>query len=183
MKTAIEFLEVLAWPLIALFMFLAVRQPLSKLISGLRPKRASTPWGTYEFDTLVPGGAAPAGPPDLAGRLQRDKTGNLYWLGHDLMWTKDAILRGAPRQLIVHGLKKSLQNLRSVGLANTPQEAILVKLLERASGALEAELDRDLRASIASEIGHVTLSAGQIACDTQSEFESSPLPSSSKPDP
>jgi len=168
-------LRILVWPAVALVMFFAARKPLSKLIEGLRPSRAVTPVGTFEFGASQLESNAEASSPELSSRLENTpRPGNVYWLGHDLMWTIDVTLRGANRDTVVHGLTQSLHHLRSVGLANTPQEGILSKLLARTSEALENELDESFRMALARDVGSVVLSVGRIARAAQDDFKASP---------
>jgi len=154
-KTIIEFLRVLAWPVVALVFFFAARRPLSALISGLRLRSAPTPWGSFEFG------------PSLLDKERvtdsADPAENLYWLGHDLMWTVDVTLRGAGRKFILHGLGHSLQNLRAVGLSDTPQEEILTKLQDKVSRMLDTELDESLRNSLVREVQAVQQDVGRLA--------------------
>jgi hypothetical protein len=44
-------------------------------------------------------------------------TGNLYWLGHDLMWTADMLLRGGPAEQVLIGLDQALHHLDKVEMA------------------------------------------------------------------
>lgn len=170
-----ELLRILVWPAVALVMFLAARKPLSKLIEGLKPTRAVTPVGTFEFGSSQLESTTETPSPELSSRLaDNQRPENVYWLGHDLMWTIDVTLRGANRDVVVHGLTQSLHNLRSVGLANTPQEIILSKLLARTSEALEDELDESFRTLLAREVGSVVLSVGRIVRAAQDDFKASP---------
>jgi hypothetical protein len=50
----------------------------------------------------------------------RNATGNLYWLGRDLMWIADTLLRQGPVEQIIIGLDQALHHLLQVGLRETP---------------------------------------------------------------
>jgi|SRR5688572_15588215 len=64
-------------------------------------------------------------------RFKTTATGSLYWLGHDLMWTADTLLRGGPREQVLIGLDQALHHLRQVGLDKTPGEADILHLHDR----------------------------------------------------
>jgi hypothetical protein len=49
-------------------------------------------------------------------------TGNLYWLGHDIMWTADVLLRKSPSEHVLIGLAQARHHLVIVGLGETPIE-------------------------------------------------------------
>ena len=41
--------------------------------------------------------------------------GSSYWLGHDLMWTADTLLRGGPREEVLIGLNQALHHFEASG--------------------------------------------------------------------
>lgn len=101
-------------------------------------------------------------------------SGNIFWTGHDLMWTIDVLLRGAPRDTIVHGLRQSLHHIRSLGSGGTPIESRLARLKADAERTLENDWTTLERNKYAKEIGAIISHIGQLAGANQQDFESRP---------
>jgi hypothetical protein len=114
-----------------------------------------------------------AKPPASASRsLDSNATGSLYWLGHDLMWTADALLRRGPPEDVLVGIAQARHHLTQVGLQGTPIEGEIRALYEliRQSG----ELTPSLRDSCASQLGSVIDRIGMAAEAAQPNFEEPP---------
>jgi len=85
----------------------------------------------------TPAEAAGAIEPPVAGHIEQvdwSKNGDLFWLGYDLLWTVDTLLRGGPALDITWGLNQALHHARSIGF----QDAAITGSL---SGLREAALD------------------------------------------
>ena len=52
-------------------------------------------------------------------KIKWQKTGDLFWLANDLMWTKTAVLTRSPPALIIRGLDKSLNWAKGLGFFDT----------------------------------------------------------------
>ncbi len=99
-------------------------------------------------------------------------TGSLYWLGHDLMWTADTLLRGGPREQVLIGLDQALHHLRQVGLGKTPVEAAILHLHDRIQQS--KELPPPLRDEYANQLGSLIDRIGATAEAAQHDFHVPP---------
>jgi hypothetical protein len=99
-------------------------------------------------------------------------TGNLYWLGHDLMWTADTLLRGGPREHVLIGLDQALHHLRQVEQAKTPIEAEILRLHDRIRQS--KELPPSLRDEYANQLGSIIDRIGATAEVAQADFQVPP---------
>jgi len=86
----------------------------------------------------------------------------------------DVIVRGAPRENIVHGLRQSLHHIRSLGFNNSPIEARLSRLLEDAEKSLQTDWTPEQRNRYASEVASITGYIGELAKANQPSFEPKP---------
>ncbi|MCK4714292.1 MAG: hypothetical protein KAT35_01865 [Candidatus Aenigmarchaeota archaeon] len=170
---AVDILEVVVWPALLLVVVLYFRQPLKGLLKRL--KKAQVP-GVFEF--LESAHDSPHTPPrqEAAGSLAKlfatDKPASAYWLGSDLMWTVDMILRGAPKEIILRGLKQSLHHFDSLGLKDEPDGTILTKLKVKMARMLDKELNTQVRNEYAKELLQVMTRTGDHAARCQSNFTS-----------
>lgn len=133
----------------------------------------ATPWGESAFDTRN----ALASPPDdkstlAASHLVRSATGNLYWLGHDLMWTADTLLRQGPVEQVMIGLDQALHHLAHVGLRETLIELDLQGL--RANIQFSNELSASRRDEYANKIGAIIDRIGATLEAAQTDFQVPP---------
>ncbi len=108
----------------------------------------------------------------VMGSLKRDSTGSLYWLGHDLMWTADTLLRQGPTEHVLIGLEQALHHLAQVGLKDTSVENELQLL--RAQIQLAKELSASNRDEIANQIGSIIDRIGAVMEAAQSDFQLPP---------
>lgn len=115
-------------------------------------------------------------PPDKqalsSGSLNKQATGNLFWLGHDLMWTADTLLRKGPIDHILIGFDQAIHHLIKVGLIDTPVERD-IKLL-RAQIRESKELSSSLRDEAANKIGIIIDSIGSTLEAAQAGFKEPP---------
>ncbi|HBG74507.1 MAG: hypothetical protein A2X25_14410 [Chloroflexi bacterium GWB2_49_20] len=183
-----EILKALLWPLVVLiigvlFLFL-FRKDISSLLNRL--KKAKWPggaetlfFGEANVDKLTPLDEENEKLKDrihLEGNkaVKWSNSGNIFWVGHDLMWTIDVIIRGAPRENIVHGLRQSLHHIRSLGFVNTPIEIRLLKLIDNAEKSLQEDWTPTQRNTYAGEIGSILGYIGKLAESNQANFEPNP---------
>jgi hypothetical protein len=93
--------------------------------------------------------------------LRTSATGSLYWLGHDLMWTADVLLRKGPSEHVLIGLAQARHHLVQVGLENTPIEREIRGLSELVQQS--KELSPSLRDEYASQLGSIIDRIGMTA--------------------
>jgi hypothetical protein len=108
----------------------------------------------------------------VATHLVTSATGNLYWLGHDLMWTADVLLRGGAPEHARIGLDQALHHLGEVGLGDT---AIADELQRLRDLVLEAPaLPPSLRDTYATQLGSIIDRIGAMAETAQPGFRLPP---------
>ena len=110
-----------------------------------------------------------AAPPNI---LNTKATGSLYWLGHDLMWTADALLRQAPPQDVLVGLDQSEHHLGQVGLGETQIAREILRLRDLIKQS--EELSPVVRDAYASQLGSIIDRIGITAECAQPGFDKPP---------
>ena len=183
-----EVLKVLAWPFVVLVIGILILFLFKKDIRNLlnRLKTAKWPGGT---ETSFSYGDADIDksakreksnviidntPRSRYMGLKWDNSGNIFWLGHDLMWTIDVIIRGAPREAIVHGLRQSLHHIRSIGFTATPIDTRVSRLLDNAEKSLQDDWTPANRNKYADEVASIIADIGVLAKSNQTDFEPKP---------
>ncbi len=183
-----EILSVIVWPFVVLvigvLVLLLFRKDIKNLLNRL--KTAKWPGGT---ETSFNYGEADIDKPSKKEKnnlsidnvplarysgVKWNNSGNVFWLGHDLVWTIDVIIRGAPRDTIIHGLQQSLHHIHSIGFTTTPIESRMSSLLENAEKTLESDWTPDKRNIYADEVAAVINYIGKLAESNQADFKSRP---------
>jgi Domain of unknown function (DUF4062) len=103
-----------------------------------------------------------------------DSTGNLYWLGHDLMWTMAALRYIGTRESALHGLRQCHHHLCEIGMNESPYARRLVRWLKEVETISGHEWTLDRRYSLASEIDRLTDQIGALAETRQSGYRADP---------
>ncbi|WP_022962478.1 hypothetical protein [Halopseudomonas pelagia] len=101
-------------------------------------------------------------------------TGSFFWLGHDLMWTADVLLREGPQKEISIGLTQARHHLVQVGLEGTPIDVELIALRELVQQSEELSLSPSVRDKYASQIGSIIDRIGITAEASQGNFKVPP---------
>lgn len=101
-----------------------------------------------------------------------EATGSLYWLGHDLMWCADILLRGAPGKEVRKGLDQAIHHLSQVGMDGSSIYQDLEHMRERLVSS--EDLTPSLRDEYASQLGFIIDRIGAIAEKAQHDFEEPP---------
>jgi hypothetical protein len=165
METLLEFVKILATPIILLILGLLLKKELHTL---------TLPGGTkLEFNDTKNILRKTPSLDRLTANLQAkwEKTGNIYWLGHDLMWTAQVSLRGAGKNQIIYGLKQSLHHLKSIDLKDKLPEKELLDLLITIENYLDTQIDSEVRGRIAGDVDHILDEVGAYMEANQSNFE------------
>jgi len=177
----------LAWPLVVLVFVILCRNQIRGLLERLEKAKlpggteASFRYGEASIDTL-PQQLYPGAETEPVTKAQQptgdsikwSNSGNLFWVGYDLMWTIDMLLRGAPRERIVRGLRHFLHHVRSLGFTNPPIESKLAKLKADAENTLQKDWTPSLRDYYARELGSIGHHIGKLAEKNQSDYEPNP---------
>jgi hypothetical protein len=174
---ATEIIKQLAWPLTTLSLAWLLRREVGAVIR--RMESAKLPGGTV----LSFGNASIDKSSERAiksvqtssvDRADWSKTGNLYWLAHDLTWTIDVILRNAAGPYITHGLRQSLHHLNELGLSETNYGQQLKRLYENSEQVLEGEWTADRRNRYACDKGELSGQLGTLAAKHQPDYKPKP---------
>jgi hypothetical protein len=180
-----EILTVIVWPFVVLVIGILVLFLFKKDIRNLlnRLKTAKWPGGTetsFNYGDADVDKAVKKEKSDLVidntpsskyMGVKWDNSGNVFWLGHDLVWTIDVIIRGAPRDTIVHGLRQSLHHIRSLGFTSTPIESRLNRLMDNAEKSLEEDWTPAERNKYADEVATIIGYIGKLAEGNQADFK------------
>jgi hypothetical protein len=176
-KSVAKILDAVAWPILALALVLMFKRQIREVID--RIQWAELPGG---FKTVFRYGATPidravadvrqASPATGMKLAALCKPATTYWLGHDLMWTLDIILRGASRDEIVHGFRQSLLHARNAELSGTPLVDRLSRLHDEAAQTLVTDWSPVLRLRFANEISILRTEIGRVFAAQQPDYAS-----------
>ena len=169
---------VVVWPavvLVCFVIFLAVfHRPLYGLISRIdkaKLRGTEISFGQVPTDRESPHHFEVENREPLPQTARWANTGNLYWLGHDMMWTMQMMLRGAPREKIAHGVNQSYYHITHLGLTGSLPARQLLGFKGRLNGLQDSQLDREWRTRAAGELQRIIDEAGLLASENQRDFE------------
>lgn len=108
------------------------------------------------------------------GSLIPSATGSFYWLGHDLMWTADALLRKGPPEEVSVGLAQARHHLVQIGLEGTPIDVELRTLGELIQQSTDLSLSPSVRDTYASQLGSIIDRIGMTTEALQGNFKAPP---------
>lgn len=103
-----------------------------------------------------------------------DRVADLFWLGADLDWTGQAVLRAAPKERIIHGLTQCYHHASQCGFVDTVPGKQLAALKTQVSGMPEESLDRQWRANFAEQLSTVVKGFSGLTIEKQPDFRPSP---------
>jgi hypothetical protein len=161
-----ELLRIVIWPcafLIAFTLFITIfRAPISERIESARRLR----FGKLLLEGEIPQNKRALTPSNdfSASKWRLDRVANIYWLGHDLMWTLAITTIGTPNS-IEHGLKQSLHHSRELSLPDYFKYQ-LDHLMKNHRSMKRDEVSR--------EVGTLTTQVGQLLASKQGAFQASP---------
>lgn len=166
----------IAWPVAVVVLVFSFRGDIRKGIN--RVVSARLPGGAeFVLDSLDRTGKEEDGKTDIAHvsegeypNANWERVGHLYWLGHDLMWTVDALSRLAPKRYIVHGLRQSRHHMSGLGLENTQIHRSLSELFDLASETVDSEYSDEFRERLISAISRMIHQVGALAAHQQGDF-------------
>ncbi len=130
-------------------------------------------YGRPSFDIGTRRGDQPKEAEIRLENLNKSATGSLYWLGHDLMWTADVLLRQGPLGEVLIGLEQAQFHLGQIGLGNSQvaRELDQVKETVNSSSGLSAALRDAYANQLGSIIDRIGITAEQAQ---QPEFQKPP---------
>lgn len=107
-----------------------------------------------------------------AEAVNKSAIGNLFWLGHDLMWAADTLLRQGPSAEVLVGLDQAMHHLARAGLGVTPMARDLQAL--RAQLQVGGSLTSASRDEAAKLLGSVIDRLGAVLEAAQGDFQLPP---------
>ena len=171
----------LVWPATILIILCWFKGPIKVLITQLSEAKLGEKlffkfWqvkSDIESVEQLPATTAPVAlPPPSEARW--DRVANVFWLGSDLDWTAQTVLRAAPKERILHGLTQSYHHASQCGLANTVPGTHLATLKSQVQAMQESALDRDWRANFAEQLYRISRGFSDLARERQPDFRPSP---------
>ena len=166
-----EVLAAIAWPLAVLILSIVVivwfGKHLQALIGRIKKVDAagvSLGFGDASLDKVspVPTAEEKSGTIAANGAMNGWNGYNAFWLGHDMMWTVDVLLRGAPGERIQHGLKSAIAHISVLPDAPSTITERLKSILSDAEKKLESDWTPDLRNKFAMDIGGLIAEVGKF---------------------
>lgn len=180
-----------AWPLTLVIIILAFRRQIPPALS--RVSELVFPGGRVVFgwgDASVDQAVGPKSPDEKVGAPQPasadepaagegirwENSGNLFWLGRDLMWTMDMLLRGAPGDQVRHGLAQSLHHLNSMEFSSSSTGAQVESQLTllKAEGDAVREWTPEKRDWFTRKLFSVVGRIGALASSNQPDYRPRP---------
>jgi hypothetical protein len=176
----IQVLDKVAWPTVVVIVFIIFAKPLRALIARVNSAKFKGVEATFGYGQAtvdveaeqaslpVPATGAQFETPDWA------KSGSLFWLAHDLVWTIDVLLRGGPARDIAWGLNQSLHHAGSIGLTDDHVAGVLRTLVAAARGTNDDDWTPQRRNEVSRQLGGVITQAGDAAKAAQPGFQPQP---------
>lgn len=134
-------------------------------------RSAGIRYGQAGIDNQTPTQKTSAPP---VGSLNTRAIGNIYWLGHDLMWTADVLLRKGPPADILVGLAQARHHLVQVGLDGAPIDDELLALGKLIQESEELSFSPSVRDKYASQLGSIIDRIGMTTEASQGNFKEPP---------
>jgi len=109
-----------------------------------------------------------------AAGIRWENSGNLFWVGYDLMSGIDFALRGAPRGKILHALRQSWWHVTCLGVSHPSIEGRLAQLNADAQKTPEWGWTQEKRDAYAKELYSIIGQLGDLAASNQAGFDPTP---------
>jgi uncharacterized protein DUF4062 len=122
-------------------------------------------------ENLAPDNVTRKGSP--ADSFKSDRTGNLYWLGHDLMWIVTTLLHEGTQASALDGLRQAHYHLCEIGM-NEEYERQLARWLKEVETTNKDEWTLERRRRLASAVDRLSDQVGALAETYQKGFRASP---------
>ncbi len=103
-----------------------------------------------------------------------ERVANLFWLGNDLEWTVQTVLRGAPKERIFHGLRQCDHHSSELGLADSAAGKQVSELKSQVESLPEAAFDRQWRNDFAEKMYSVIKGFDILVKMKQPDFRPGP---------
>jgi hypothetical protein len=176
---------VTTWPIIVLILALWFQRQIKNLIASVYEARIGSNvfvrFWQFRLDARGPDVRASEALSGPAAAKQITPSGaklenvaSLFWLGNDLEWTSQTVLRGAPKDRILHGLKQCYHHISEIGLAQSAPGQQLLSLNSQVADLQQGALDREWRSNFAENIYVVIRQISDLLRGDQPGFRPSP---------
>lgn len=181
LQLIINLIEVLAWPMVVIIILLMFKEQLRTLLLRIEEAWWGDRGAKFRKEEQEAAEALSAVEAELQavpeqGAIDWTKSGDLFWIGNDLMWIKDMLYRGAPKNYSIAGMKKALAYLERLGFADTYAHGKLKRLVEIAEARSPAGWTPPWRSQIAKEIEPIKQFVASRAESNQPGFTKPPGP-------
>jgi hypothetical protein len=169
------------WPVTTLILAYWFRDEIRQLVR--RRVQLSFPGGlgvmfgegpSDDRDEREPRRPTPPPKPLTPSTVHWEKSASLFWLGNDLEWTSQTVLRGAPKERILHGLKQCEHHSSELGFGDTGPGRELRVLKSEVTGLSEERLDRKWRIDFSEKIYAVVRGFDGLVREHEPDFSPSP---------
>jgi len=108
------------------------------------------------------------------GPKAAQKFGNIYWVGHDLLWTVVQLLNQGSREKILEGLFQSKHHLSEVRFVQSSFSSRLEQIYQEALRTTESDWTAERRGHVATQVQSIARNLGEIISANQPAFKSHP---------
>lgn len=102
------------------------------------------------------------------------RAADVFWLGHDVHWTRSAANSWGKRENLLHGFRQSKHHASEIGLTGTKAYQDLENLNQTVTKMTDAELTPQSRPGIASKVDGLLQGFGDLAKAQQPGFRPGP---------
>jgi hypothetical protein len=173
----VELVKALAWPVTTLIAVSYFRRELTAALRRIEtaklPGSVELGFGKARIDKIGQQHSS-SRPSSQPIGIDRSKIANIYWLGFDLVWTADVLLRNAPSAFVLRGLRHALHHLSEISSSESPEKDHLAALVREAAALSEHQWSIEVRDRIAAELGNVANAIGSQLEHLQPGFLSEP---------
>ncbi|MCX6120968.1 MAG: hypothetical protein NTX44_05070 [Ignavibacteriales bacterium] len=173
----LTFIKDISWPLVIFIIFLYLKKDISVFLATVREKLTSATIGNVQFDLSNKSKPANLSIPDSTipdKPANWQNVANIFWVGHDLMWTIDVIFRNGNKEFIARGLKQSLHHLSCIFSSDHPTIVKMKQIVSKLNTTLESDFDVNKRMQFASDVGSILSEFGSIVGKHQPNFQPEP---------
>jgi hypothetical protein len=185
LEAGTNLIRALVWPALTGAIVFYFRKEIRELLKKLQELKAIGGPGLWNFlfDSSEDGQPSPqpqvalASPSNAAqGSIpfDKDKYGNIFWVGHDLLWTVAQLLSKGPREKILEGLFQSKHHLNEVRFVESSFSSRLERIYHETLRTVESDWTAERRGKVATEVQSIARELGGVISANQPAFKSHP---------
>jgi hypothetical protein len=169
-----------SWPITVLILVASFRNHIKEITEAKFGDKLYLKWGQVPSDLKFEEAIGETLPGPATNQLsvpsgvKWENVANLFWLGNDLEWTAQTLLRGAPKERILHGLTQCYHHISDIGLAESGPAKHLSLLKSEVASLPEAILDRQWRSIFSERLYVVIRAISDLLRGHQQDFRPGP---------